>query len=268
MVADRPGAQRHIPACVYIIVAVPYGRNLEIPVTPRDERIFIYLASGSAACALVGLFGDFHIIDLHIRREGHIRSFEERDIAFTFYSHCQGCRLVGHKGILAQCGRDGEIPHPSSECGRRSCRKRRHIDCIWFCQNPFADSPLILEETVEYARTGRWRHPHIDDTHQFGRINGYLPRLLRDQHVFPQYSGIIDIAIHILPLELYVGRGFHLLTPETVECRETRILEPCNVHPLVQFQRSHDRLSDNYITSAESKPHKEVIIRDDTDRRP
>ena len=257
----RTGGQRHIPAGIYVIIAVPYRRYLEIPVASRDERVFVYLAALRTSRILVRPFRHLGVVHFHVRREGHFRSLKQGDISLSLDSHHKRCRLMGHKGILAQGCRYAELPDTAAECRRRTRRKRRDIDRIRLRHHPLAYGPLVLEETVEYACPSCRRDTDIHDAHEFRRVNGDCSRLLRNQHIFPQDRGVVDIPVHILPLEFDICGSLHLLAPETVESGETGILESGDVHPLVQFQRSLYRLSHNHISPVEGKTHEKVIIR-------
>ena len=104
MISDRACGKGHILFGVNIVIAVFYGRYFEIPVTSRDERILVYLASCRSAGTLVGLFLHLGVIDFHVRRERDLRRFQKGDIALTLDSDNEGCSIMCLEGILAQGG--------------------------------------------------------------------------------------------------------------------------------------------------------------------
>ena len=126
------------------------------------------------------------------------------------------------------------------------------MDLIRFRSNTLADGAVVfLEETVENAVRPAGRSPDIDQAHQFGGIDGDVAGLLRDQHVAAQDGGVVDHVVVALALEVDGGRRKDFLAPETIECRELRILETRDVDALVELERSGDGLAHHDIGATE-----------------
>ena len=73
-----------------------------------------------------------------------------------------------------------------------------------------------MRAAADAGPSGR-RHSYIHDTDELRRIVGDTSRLLGNKDIFPQQGGIVDVAVDVFPLELYVCRSLHLLAPESVE---------------------------------------------------
>ena len=118
------------------------------------------------------------------------------------------------------------------------------MDLIRFRSNTLADGAVVfLEETVEDTVRTAGRSPDIDQAYQFGGIDGDVAGLLRDQNVAAQDGSVVDHVVVALALEVDGGRRKDFLAPETIECRELRILETRDVDALVELECSSDWLT-------------------------
>ena len=152
-------------------------------------------------------------------------------------------KIVGRK-----TGGYSETTDTSSEGSRLPCRERIHLYPHGRGGHPLADCPvLILEETVEDAVGCAPTDPDIDQADQFGRVDRDGSRLLGNKDIRPQHSGVVDLVVKTLAFELNVGRRIGLLTPETIESRELRVLEASDIHSLVELQGSRQRLTYHHL---------------------
>ena len=162
--------------------------------------------------------------------------------------------------ILAQAGRNAELSHSALERGRGPGRERGYVDGGGRGADTFSHRPVLVEKLVENTYASARHRPYIDQTYQFGRLYRQCSRLLGYQYVFSQKSGIVYPVIHALSVELDIGRSLYLLIPESVERRETGILETGDIHPLIQFQGSDYGLAHHDIPFVERQLQEKVVI--------
>ena len=261
---QRFAGQGHITPGADIVVGIFYRRNGEVTVAARNERIFESLAARGAAGGTVRGLGRLDIIDLEVRRETDLRGLKQGDVPPSRNRHDQGSGIVGLEGILAQTGRHGKIAHAAAERGRGSGRQAPDIDGRRRSGHPLADpADIVLEEPVKNT-VGTALYPDIDQADQFGRIDGDLTGLLRDQHPATEHGTVVNLVADDFPAEIDIGRRFYLLAPEPVESRELGIFETRDIDPLVELQGCRDRLTKDDIIPAEGQPHEQVVIRNRT----
>ena len=105
----------HIFTGIDIIVGIFHRIDREVSVTSRDERIFKRLAAGSAAVALVGVFGCLGVIYLKVRREVDFRLLQKSHISATGDSDDQGGSIVGLEVVRGETRGYSEISDTATE---------------------------------------------------------------------------------------------------------------------------------------------------------
>ena len=265
---DRFGGQGHIAAGIDIIIGIFNRRDREIAVAARDERILERLASRGSAGRPVGILGCLDVVYFKIGGELDLRSLQQGDIALSGNGDQQRGCIVGFQRILAQPGGHRKRTHATAVGGR--CTGRQAADRYGGgrSRHALADlADIVLKEAVKDA-VGAALDPDVDQAYQFRRIDLQGAGLLGNQHPAAQDGAVVDFIAEHFPVETDVGRGLHLLAPEAVEGRETGIFESGDVHPLVEFQRSGDRLADDDVVAAEGQAHEQVIVGDIARRLP
>ena len=127
------------------------------------------------------------------------------------------------------------------------------------CGNTFSDSGItVIEKAVEYTVACSGCSSDVHQTYKFGRVYYQVAGLLRDKHISAEQCRVVQLSADIFAMELdIVGRsGF--LAPETVERRELGAFKPSNIHFLIQFQFSRNRLTDDSTGLVQRKFQEQV----------
>ena len=170
---------------------------------------------------------------------------------------------MGLKRVFAQGSGDLVSTDAASECRRCSAGKRRDPDSRRSGRQTFPDRLIsVIEEVFEDTSGTGAAGLDIEKTDDLSRIDRQGPGLLRDQDPAAQKGRIVDFVSDGLAAEFNIGRGIRLLAPKSIENRETGILEPDDISPLIEFQRRGYRFADNDIGAAQGKPHEHVSVPD------
>ena len=245
---QRLRLQGLVRARTRIVITIGYGAQGKVAVAARDEGIF----KGFAALRTAGghILRHLGVVHLEIGRESNHGRLQQGHVAASGHRHQQRGRIVGLERILAQAGAEGEIPHAAAETGRRSAGKARHPHLVRRGRDAFAEGlVVVLEEDIQRVG-GTQFAADIHQADHFGRFDDERACLLRDNYVTADEGRVVNLVVHALAVELDVGGRLHFLAPEAVEGGQFHILEAGDIHPLIQFQRSGDRLAQHHIRLA------------------
>ena len=165
------------------------------------------------------------------------------------------------EGILAQTGLDSEIAHAAAKGSRRPGGQGRYMQGGRAGIDPLAGGHIVVLK--EIVKDGA-RAPAallINQAHHLGRFNALVSGFLRNNHPSAQYSGVVHLAVHLLPLEIDVGRALHLLAPEAVEGREFGIFKAHQVGAVVNLEGGRHGFTHHHRRAAEGKAHEDIGLR-------
>ena len=244
-------------AAVHIVVAIFHGADGKVTGAARNKGELEGLGTRSAA--LVGIDGRFDVVHLEVRRELDLGRIQQGDVALAGDRDQQGCGVVRLERILAQACIHAEFTHATAKGRRGAGGQGLHVQGGRLGAPALPDGGILgAEEIVEDGARSGAAALLVHQAHDLGRLDGLVTVLLGNEHPPAQHGAVVHRSVHLLPLELNVGRGIHLLAPETVEGREAGVLEAHQVGPVVDFEGGGDGLSQHHGIAAEGEPHKDV----------
>ena len=235
-----------------------HGAYLEGTRTARNEGILEGLGPGGAA--LVRIHAGLDVIHLEVRRETELGRFQQGHVALSGHRYHQGGRVVRLQGILAQMGRYLEISHAAPKGCRSAGGQGFHMHLGRLGGHALADGHIVGAEEIVKDGAGGAALLDVHQAHHFGRLDGLVSGLLRDDDPAAEHGGIVHGSVHLLPLELNVGRGFHFLAPKAVKRGETGILKALQVGAVINLEGGGDGFSHYHGVAAQAKTHKDIGI--------